>query len=686
MAERDTLEAMLLVDTTIEPFGGGVWTGRGLLLAALAAVFALVALAGCTESLPPDEVLARARTAMDAAGSYSFEAHVFRRQGRTDTTGEWAAPGRYHAVSPGAELIIIGTEQYARPLQEDWDVWRRTAIPKEEPRPHEPLQVPPLTGLRFGTSSGGGNYRVEGYAEMISQGSSQTLATAYALEIDKGSFLITRIINWLVPFDPETESPGCVTDTEVFDGCPRSVNRLFDHGVPVIIEPPTPSILATLVRDITPGEHGANIGELFAVNDRLVFPVQEDRHGHEPWTSDGTEEGTKVLLDITPGPAGSVRNLLRVLGNVLLFTACDCIYGTQLWRSDSTAEGTFMVKDILPDAPGPDPPDMWRALGVLEGELFFQAGDGEHGSELWRTDGTPQGTELVKDIWPGLVGSTPRSLRWHSRPWFEPVMGGYLYFTAEQAETGYELWKTDGTPTGTVLVKDIWPSRRGSIPSFLGIMEGVLYFRAEDEEHGRELWRSDGTSEGTWLVKDFVPGSGNGFPDEMIGIGGTLFLAAVDGVHGRELWRSDGTEEGTVLVKDISPGPEGSVTTDVTALNGVVLFEANEGIHGQELWRSDGTEEGTWLIKDIRPGPGAHALPNAFSKAGGELVFIAIGDEAGHHQRWRTDGTPDGTVIVRKGIGDGFQSIQGRSVTAGGIEFFVVSEWVQGLELWKVTQ
>ena len=67
-------------------------------------------------------------------------------------------------------------------------------------------------------------------------------------------------------------------------------------------------------------------------------------------------------------------------------------------------------------------------------------------------------------------------------------------------------------------------------------------------------------------------------------------------------------------------------------------------------------------------------------------MFIAIGDEAGHHQRWRTDGTPDGTVIVRKGIGDGFQSIQGRSVTAGGIEFFVASEWVHGLELWKVTQ
>ena len=217
-------------------------------------------------------------------------------------------------------------------------------------------------------------------------------------------------------------------------------------------------------------------------------------------------------------------------------------------------------------------------------------------------------------------------------------------------------------------------------------MEGILYFRAEDPEYGRELWRSDGTGEGTWLVKDFVPGSGHGFPDEMIGVGGALLLAAYDGVNGRELWRSDGTEEGTLLVKDIYPGPKGSVTTDLSVLNGVVLFEANEGIHGQELWRSDGTAVGTWLVKDIRPGPEAHALPNAFSKVGDELVFIANGDEAGYHQRWRTDGTPEGTMIIDEGIGSGFQSMQGRSITADGIEFFVASEWGHGLELWKVTK
>ena len=120
-------------------------------------------------------------------------------------------------------------------------------------------------------------------------------------------------------------------------------------------------------------------------------------------------------------------------------------------------------------------------------------------------------------------------------------------------------------------------------------------------------------------------------------------------------------------------------------MNGVIVFEANEGIHGQELWRSDGTEAGTWLVKDIRPGP-EPSLPNDFRQVDGELAFIAMGDEAGHHQRWRTDGTPEGTVIVEEGIGDGFSSLQGRSVTAGGVEFFLASEWVYGMELWKVTK
>src|SRR5882672_7057292 len=78
--------------------------------------------------------------------------------------------------------------------------------------------------------------------------------------------------------------------------------------------------------------------------------------------------------------------------------------------------------------------------------LFFAASDGVSGVELWKTNGTDVGTVLVKDINPGPGNSAPLGFT---------VFNGALYFAANDGASGFELWKTDGTPGGTLLVKDI---------------------------------------------------------------------------------------------------------------------------------------------------------------------------------------------------------------------------------------
>ena len=85
-------------------------------------------------------------------------------------------------------------------------------------------------------------------------------------------------------------------------------------------------------------------------------------------------------------------------------------------------------------------------------------------------------------------------------------------------------------------------------------MNGTLFFTANDGTNGRELWKSDGTAAGTVLVKDIQPGQRQLEPRQPDGRGRPLFFAADDGTNGEELWRSDGTAAGTVLVKDIRPG------------------------------------------------------------------------------------------------------------------------------------
>jgi ELWxxDGT repeat protein len=174
--------------------------------------------------------------------------------------------------------------------------------------------------------------------------------------------------------------------------------------------------------------------------------------------------------------------------------------------------------------------------------LIFLADDGEHGVEVWRSDGTEEGTFLLRDIYPG-----PRSSIYFDAdvedefsrsgfffPSFTPLKDKLL-FIANDGQTGFELWATDGTSEGTRLVKDINRTEhdigllsgpcgpasslvrdvpevcdraRGMLNGFgpFPVEDGVAYFFADDGVHGIRQWRSDGTPEGTFMVEDVGDG------------------------------------------------------------------------------------------------------------------------------------------------------------------------------------
>ncbi|MDA8749873.1 putative Ig domain-containing protein, partial [Candidatus Poseidonia alphae] len=371
------------------------------------------------------------------------------------------------------------------------------------------------------------------------------------------------------------------------------------------------------VKDINSGTANSDPEQLTVIGNTLFFTAEDGSHP-SLWKTDGTEAGTVRLTNPTyPGGPfglsvmndtlyfcngglwksdgtingtmlvhqesgwGVCRGETTVVGNTIYFAGTASVGndGIELWKSDGTANGTVQVKDIRSGSPNSMPTD-FIAMGNA---VYFNANDGIHGRELWKSDGTANGTVLVKDLWNGNLDQT-----WNGAQQMT-VIGNTLYFTSSTATYGNELWKSDGTTNGTMLVKDIGNGSVGSNPGYLAPVDNTLFFTADDGTNGRELWKTDGTEAGTLMVKDINNGSGDSSPNHHLKVGNTHFFRANDGIHGTELWRSDGTEAGTLMVQDINNGTLGSLpNTQFTSIGTTLYFQANDGT-GSQLWALDPT-------------------------------------------------------------------------------------------------
>ncbi|HMP73285.1 MAG TPA: hypothetical protein PKE55_08485 [Kiritimatiellia bacterium] len=590
-----------------------------------------------------------------------------------------------------------------------------------------------------------------------------------------------------------------------------------------------------MVRDIRPGSSSSLVQQLTPLGDLLIFTAEDGVHGREIWVSDGTEAGTFMLLDIQPGSGSSNPDWLTVYDGHVYFAATAPVLGRELWRTDGTVEGTepaFIIAPHIGASGGPNPyPSSFADpahLGVFNGRLYFAADDGggAHGKELWTSDGTQEGTYMVRDLFPGHFRQAGITYPNSSDPHYCTPCGDLLYFTAID---GYrrELWATDGTAAGTRrvlniskpdaspivasgsnlyfrgstashgvepwvwdgedvrMLADILPGPADSMPRNITPYENDVIFVASNRyqpfstllwpavyrsdgteagtqpiqpltsfgttfgdfvaygtslvfsaaySNGVELWTTDGTITGTRMVRDINPGTGNALPNHLHELGGILYFSATDGVSGTELWRTDGTSNGTWRVADLNPGsassspfrltsfgddlyfvattpgigdelhrynPQSNEVTLVrdirtgTLSGGVhsltpyldrLIFSANNGVVGSEPWITDGSEAGTVLLKDIAPGSGG-STPQMFTEAGGRLFFRATGPQS--TELWKTDGTEDGTELVknlrRQNIHQGFQQASNpdQFIVVNGLLFFTAYNDDVGRELWR---
>ncbi len=394
------------------------------------------------------------------------------------------------------------------------------------------------------------------------------------------------------------------------------------------------------------------------------------------WVSDGTSSGT---LPISPR-LSSVENIIKVENKVFFVERESPSDLHWLYVSDGTPEGTQKLKIINKFRVREGNVSVMRPLRsfvVNQGLVFFIANGGGDIHQLWRSDGTVEGTYALPVAFDlATIQGELLNLR--------QVSPDKLIFQLSEGER-WEMWESDGTAEGTQKVDISLPvlfpniTDRASFFDEIAVSEGVIYSMGSTSLGRNFLLRTDFTQAGTWnmnallsnpqfiitVKRPFIwknnlycfafkwnqtelyrvsPADENPVLIKTLEYSPSWNIRSLEVTEDYfvfsapntfvddELWVSDGTTEGTKLLKDIWKGAGSGFSTDTwfaqntpfVFLEGYLYFFADNGINGRELWRTDGTAEHTQLVADIEKGVfGALTATDKMINIGGKLYFAA---------------------------------------------------------------
>jgi len=332
-----------------------------------------------------------------------------------------------------------------------------------------------------------------------------------------------------------------------------------------------------------------------SVGDKIYLSIDDGVNGRELWAA--TSSSVSFLGDAVPG-GSLVPSAGAAAGTTLLFAGSNKGGDVELY---GTTGGTpTLVQNIR--ATGSSSPGLISGFHEFAGKVLFGANDGS-GFNLWSSTGgaatelgnveDPQNFFTYDDgIASRLLfsGQTPGSFDQFlyvtdgtsvtrvtdkvTDPSGFTLYKGKVYFSGHDIVHGYELWVTDGTADGTVLVKDLTGNGSWSSPESLSVVNGKLVF----VDYQERLWTSDGTGEGTTVIASFSSA------ENIVVSGGTAYFTALTSAGGWQIWSTDGT---TASVTKLVPSNNGASTFKPTIQGIITIADSDKPTNGPDMLSGD---------------------------------------------------------------------------------------------------
>lgn len=301
-------------------------------------------------------------------------------------------------------------------------------------------------------------------------------------------------------------------------------------------------------------------------------------------------------------------------------------------------------------------------------------------SILFSLNLSAQAPFLLKDIMPGTAGSNISEV--------VSTKSGHTFFNADDNDADLDpgLWRTDGTPGGTIklnLLSSNFSSSKATLLTPVG--NNKIVFAGDNGEGYGEIWASDGTQAGTIALERFEPPSSSTPVQAIFSMGDFVLYAVLNNAGRLQLRRTNGTVQGTQLLHDF--GSTGVNLYTFTELNGVCYFNFydldNSGFAKDIIWRSDGTQQGTYELKDLGDYPVGHGLVGSFMVAGNNFYFMAVDYATNGAVLFKSNGTAAGTAPLKKVSGNYVGNTQPPFAAINSTLYFAANDGVNGKELWK---